>query len=219
MGKLFVIEGLDGCGKTTQLEQLRLYFESHNLDSRFISFPDYEQPSSALVQQYLKGDFGQVGDVSVYAASSFYAVDRYASFKKFWKEDYESGRLIIADRYTTSNAIYQTTGLSAEQREEYFRWLEHYEYDLLGLPKPDLVCFLDMPVEVSQKMLSERYAGDNSKKDVHEKNVSFLHKCRETALFAAEKMGWKIIPCSENGLPMPIETITDCLLKEIKTML
>lgn len=220
MGKLFVLDGLDGCGKSTQLERINIELKKCNAPYKQISFPDYDQPSSALVQQYLAGEYGEhIGDVSAYAASSFYAVDRYASYKKFWESDYKDGKLIVAARYTTSNAIYQTTQLPKEQWDHFLEWLEDYEYNKLGLPKPDMVCFLDMPQEVSQKLLLERYHGDESKKDVHERDVDFLNKCRETALYAANKFGWKVIPCSQDGNPISMEKITSELMKNIKEFL
>lgn len=220
MGKLFVLDGLDGCGKSTQLSCLHEWLEQSGIPYKQISFPDYAQPSSALVQQYLAGDFGEhIGDVSAYAASSFYAVDRYASFKQFWEKEYNEGKLIVAARYTTSNAIYQTTQLPKEQWDPFLEWLEDYEYNKLGLPKPNRVCFLDMPQEVSQKLLSKRYNGDESLKDVHERDVEFLNKCRKTALYAAEKMNWQIIPCSCDGEPLKKEEITSKLIEEIKKCL
>ena len=220
MAKLFVLDGLDGSGKSTQLEYIDKALKAKNASYRQISFPDYSQKSSALVQQYLAGDFGKnVGDVNAYAASSFYAVDRYASFKQFWEKDYKEKDLIVAARYTTSNAIYQTAQLPKDQWDTFLEWLEEYEYEKLGLPKPDMVCFLDMPQEVSQQLLSKRYHGDESKKDVHERNVEFLKKCRETALYAAEKFGWEIVPCSRDGKPLKREIITETLLKKIEKCL
>ena len=107
-GKLIVMEGLDGSGKATQTGLLCQYLESRGRRVRHIEFPDYREPSSALVKMYLNKEFGSnPGDVNAYAASSFYAVDRYASFLRFWRKDYLSGATIVADRYTTSNAVYQ----------------------------------------------------------------------------------------------------------------
>ena len=180
-----------------------------------MSFPDYTQPSSALVKMYLNSEFGKSpDDVNVYAVSSFYAVDRYASYKKFWKSRYEDGQLIIADRYTTSNAIYQLCRLPENLWDEYIMWLEDYEYNKLSLPKPDLVVYLDMPIEISQKLMKSRYNGDESKKDLHEKNVEFLKKCREAAMYASKKLNWKIISCCENEIPKPIYEI-NCAIESL----
>lgn len=216
MGRLVVLDGLDGSGKSTQLNCLQEYFTQNHINYRQISFPDYDQPSSALVSMYLRGEFGDAADaVNAYAASSFYAVDRYASYKKFWKDDYENGKLILAARYTTSNAIHQMGKLPRSEWDAYLQWLQEYEYGLLGLPRPDHVIFLDMPLEISQRLLSSRYAGDEAKKDIHERDLRYLQTCRESALYAAEKMGWCIISCGENGQALPIETISKRLISLI----
>lgn len=213
MGRLVVLDGLDGSGKSTQLERLQEYFTQNHIDYRQISFPDYEQPSSALVSMYLRGEFGDAADaVNAYAASSFYAVDRYASYKKFWEVDYKAGRLILAARYTTSNAIHQMGKLPREEWDAYLNWLQDYEYGLLGLPCPDRVIFLDMPLDISQRLLSNRYAGDEAKKDIHERDLHYLQTCRESALYAAEKMGWSLVSCGENGQPLPIDMISERLI-------
>ena len=217
MRKLIVIEGLDGSGKATQTKLLTDWFKKKRLDVRQISFPDYESPSSALVKLYLGGAFGKSpDDVNAYAASSFYAVDRYASYKQFWEKDYLSGKIIIADRYTTSNAIYQLSKVETENRDGFLEWLEFYEYRQLQLPVPDLTVYLDMPIEISQGLLVRRYNGDAGKKDLHESNFSFLKQCRESALYSAEKYGWHIINCSENGKAMSIQAIHNAVLDEVK---
>lgn len=203
MGKLMVIDGLDGSGKSTQLELLNGYLSALGMTYRQISFPDYEQPSSALVRMYLGGELGgSAGAVNAYAASSFYAVDRYASFKMFWETDYHAGTPIVAARYTTSNAIHQMTKLPTDQWDSYLAWLEDYEYVKLGLPRPDKVVFLDMPLEVSQRLLSKRYQGDEAKKDIHERDRLYLEQCRTAALYAAQKCGWTIVACSDGQEPL-----------------
>lgn len=218
-GKLIVIEGLDGSGKATQTKLLCEHLIKSGKNICKLSFPDYNEPSSALVKMYLNSEFGSSPeDVNAYAASSFYAVDRYASYKKFWKQKYENGQIIIADRYTTSNAIYQLGRLDKNLWDGYINWLEDYEYNKLELPRPDLVIYLDMPVEISQKFMTKRYEGDETKKDIYEKNISFLNKCRNTSLYAAEKLGWKVVSCSENGVPKTIETISrviNSLIEEV----
>ncbi len=210
---LIVLDGLDGSGKSTQLERLDAYFRANGTHYRQISFPDYDQPSSALVRQYLGGEFGGSPDaVNAYAASSFYAVDRYASYKKFWQEDYEAGTLILAARYTTSNAIHQMGKLPRAEWDAYLEWLEYYEYTLLGLPRPDRVLFLDMPLEISQKLLMTRYEGDSEKRDIHERDLRYLATCRESALYAADRLGWTVITCGKDGEPLPMDTITAQLI-------
>ena len=208
MGRLLVLEGLDGSGKSTQTERLREALLAAGETVRQIKLPDYDAPSSTQVRQYLAGDFGNDPQaVNAYAASSFYAVDRVASFLLDWKKDYEAGSLILADRYTTSNPIYQMTKLPREEWDDYLTWADDYEFGKLGLPRPDRVIFLDMPVEVSQKMMSRRYEGDEAKKDVHERNVQFLNACREAALYTAERWNWSVVRCWEGEEPRTIDAI------------
>ena len=208
-GKLIVIEGLDGSGKSTQINRLcEVMKEKGITDFKQIKLPDYEDASSILVRKYLNGDFGKrPEDVNAYAASSFYAVDRFANYKSKWKDDYENGTVILADRYTTSNAYHQATKLDKGEWNEYFAWLEDFEYNKLSIPKPDAVIYLDMPIEISQKMMTSRYSGDESKKDIHEANTAYLSQCRVAAKAAAEAMGWYVVECSENGEPRSIDDI------------
>lgn len=208
-GKLFVIEGLDGCGKSTQLEMLKSKTDNN---TRFISFPNYDSASGQIIKDYLSGKFAEEnGKAGAYTASSFYAVDRYISYKTDWEKDYQAGKTIIAARYTSSNAIYQMTKLDRAQWDEYLSWLEDYEYEKFGIPRPDKVVFLDMPIEVSQKLLSSRYGGNEEKKDIHERNVDFLKACREAALYTAKQKGWFILPCSDGENPFTPERINEQL--------
>ncbi|MCD7730763.1 MAG: deoxynucleoside kinase [Oscillospiraceae bacterium] len=212
--KLIVIDGLDGSGKTTQFDIIRRELgEKYNVTP--ISFPDYDKPSSTLVKMYLNGEIADnAADVNAYAASSFYAADRYVSYKKYWEKGYRDG-VILASRYVSSNAIHQMSKLPRDEWEDYLNWLEDYEYNRLGLPRPDCVVFLDMPVEISQRLMTERYNGDESRKDIHESNVGYLKACRKSALYAAEKCGWSVVECSRGGKPLSIEEITENLRKII----
>ncbi len=220
MAKLIVLDGLDGSGKSTQLAAVDAWMTENGIDHKLISFPDYEQPSSVLVRQYLAGEFGTSPDaVNAYAASSFYAVDRYASYKHFWEQAYNDGTVILAARYTTSNAIHQMSKLPATQWDDYLAWLADYEYRLLGLPSPDLVLFLDMPPEVSQALMTSRYDGDESKKDIHERDRSYLLTCRKAALYAAEHDHWSVVSCAENGAPRTIESITNSIVQLVEAVL
>lgn len=214
------LEGLDGCGKTTQTELLCERFASDGINYRRIKLPDYDSDSSILVRKYLAGDFGKnAGDVNAFAASVLYAADRFASYTEKWKEDYLGGKLIFADRYTPANALYQMTKLPRGEWDSFMEWLFDFEYNKIGIPAPDKVIFLDMPVEVSQKLMTARYNGDESKKDVHEANVDFLIKCREAALYAANKYGWSVVRCAENGEPLPIEEINEEIYSIVKKTL
>lgn len=213
---LIVIEGLDGSGKSTQVELLKKRLESENIPLKQIKLPDYDDKSSTLVKMYLGGEFGpNPDDVNIYAASSFYAVDRYASYKRHWMKDYLSDTVILSDRYTTSNAVHQTVKLPRDEWDSYLSWLTDYEYNKMGIPVPSAVIYLDMPVEISQRLMSKRYGGDEVKKDVHEANVGYLKKCREAALYAAEKFGWSVIKCSDGEEPLPIEEIAESIYYEV----
>lgn len=214
MSKLIIIEGLDGSGKSTQTSLLVDYLNESGVDYKKIKLPDYDSPSSTLVNMYLAGDFGKCADdVNAYAAGAFYAVDRFASYKLNWKNDYEKGTVIVADRYATSNSIYQMEKIDKSQWDDYLSWSEDFEYNKIGIPKPDLVIFLDMPIEISQKLMTSRYKGDETKKDVHEANVEFLNNCRKSALYAAKKQGWKVVECSDGTEPYSIEDIHNKIIK------
>jgi dTMP kinase len=214
MSKLIVIEGLDGSGKSTQLELLISALEKDGKRVRKIKLPDYESPSSTLVKMYLGGEFGKdPNTVNAYAAGAFYAVDRYASFTLDWKSDYESDKIIVADRYATSNSIYQTEKIAEADWDSYLDWSADFEYNKLGIPKPDAVIYLDMPVDISQKLMTGRYGGNESKKDVHEADVAFLEKCRKSALYAASRQGWHIVECSNGKEPYSIEKIHNEIMK------
>ena len=219
MGKLIVIEGLDGSGKSTQLELLNENLIKKGIDTRSVSFPNYDSPSSTLVKMYLGGDFGKnPNDVNAFAASVFYTVDRYASFKTDWGEYYNNGGTIISGRYTTSNAVHQASKLPVTQWEAFLSWLYDFEYNKIGIPKPDKVIFLDMPIEVSQKLLSKRYNGDENKKDIHESDTEYLNKCRKAALFTAEYSNWEIIPCAKDGEARSIEDIANDVLNSVLSL-
>ncbi len=216
MGKLIVIEGLDGSGKSTQLELLEKNLKAKCIDCKAVSFPNYGSPACAPVEMYLKGDFGKKpDDVNAFAASVFYTVDRYSSFKSDWGKYYIQGGTIVSGRYTTSNAVHQCSKLPESEWVEFLDWLYDFEYNKIAIPKPDKVIFLDMPIEVSQKLLTKRYKGDENKKDIHESDIEYLAKCRKAAVFTAEYSNWEIIPCSENGEPRTIEEISEDVLNSV----
>lgn len=216
MGRLIVIEGLDGSGKGTQAALLLKRLRESGKDVFEIDLPNYADNSSALVKMYLAGEMGNhPGDVNAFAASTFFAVDRYASFKKFWSKEYESGKIIVANRYTTSNACHQMTKLEKKDWDSFLSWLFDFEYVKLGIPEPDCVVFLDMPVETSQKLLEKRYNNDESKKDVHERDIDYLNHCRDAAIYACEKLGWKRIVCAEGGEPKSVEKISDIVFQTV----
>lgn len=196
MGKLLVLEGLDGSGKATQAKLLAQALAQRGLPVRQVSFPNYESPSSALVKMYLNGAFGEKPDaVNPYAASTFYAVDRYASYQTLWKSFYEDGGLVLADRYTTSNAIHQCAKLPRAQWEHYLAWLFQFEYEQIAIPKPDMVIYLNVEPSVSQRLLARRYGGDDTRKDIHEKDAGYLCRSHEAADYCAQTLGWHTVVC------------------------
>lgn len=219
-GKLIVFEGTDGSGKATQSELLcrRLKEEGHPF--RKITFPRYGKPSAAMVEEYLHGNLGKhPGDVNAYAASLFYAMDRYASWKQDWGTFYEDGGLIVADRYTTSNAVHQASKLPEEERKAYLDWLFDLEYRLLGLPAPDMVVYLDMPTELTEKMMRKREAVSGTQADIHEQDKAYLRRCRENANEVARLCGWTVIRCGRDGAPRTIEDIQDEVWEQVRTLL
>lgn len=216
MGKLYIIEGIDGSGKTTQAALLKKRMTDAGIQVMQIKFPMYEQPFSAPVRMYLAGEFGsQPTDVNAYAASTFYAVDRYSSYKKIWGEAYLSGTVILSDRYVTSNMIHQGSKLDAPQALTFFDWAEDFEYNKMGLPRPDGVFFLDVPPNISLHQVEHRYGGDEGKKDIHEKDCLYLKKCYDTAILACERGYMKRIECVSGGKLKDIQTINDSIYKMI----
>lgn len=207
-GKLIVIEGLDGSGKATQAQKLFEKLKEQEKQVIKVSFPDYNSNSSALVKMYLNGEFGSdPNQVNPYAASSFYAIDRFASYTKNWKKFYLNGGTVIADRYTTSNAIHQCAKLPEEHWNDFINWLFHYEYELLGIPEPYRTLYLRVDPEISQKLITKRYQGDENKKDIHESDPVYLRRSRKAADYCAKKLGWTLIECVKNGSIRSIDDI------------
>ena len=207
-GRLIVIEGTDGSGKSTQFARLCRRAEHEGIAFQRLVFPQYQEESSALLRMYLNGEFGRKpGDVNAYAASSFYAVDRYASWKKVGQGYYEAGGLVLADRYTTSNAVHQSSKVPPEERPAFFQWLFDFEYGRLGLPEPDLVLYLDMPTGQSLSLLRSREAATHTTADIHEQDSAYLAACRATAAHAADVLGWQRIPCTREGRLRTVEEI------------
>ena len=216
MGKLIVIEGTDGSGKSTQFKLLTQRMEAMGKPFQKLVFPQYAEPSSALIRMYLGGEFGtKPTDVNPYAASSFYAVDRYASYKKVWGEFYENGGLVISDRYTTSNAVHQASKAEGQAQKDFLKWLYEFEYDQLGLPCPDLVLYLDVPTDFTEKMMRRREADTNTSADIHEKDMEYLATCRRTGREAAKFYGWTVIECVRDGQMRSIEDIHEEIYRHV----
>ena len=213
-GKLIIIEsGSDGSGKATQSEYLYNRLIKDNIKVRKVEFPNYKSEASALVKMYLRGDFGKdPSDVSPYIASTFFTVDRYASYKKDWEEFYKNGGIIISDRYTTSNMVHQASKFSTKkEKDDFLDWLWDFEFNLYGLPVPDKVFFLDMPVEFTQKLTFNRknkITGEKEK-DIHESNRKYLDTTYDNGVYIAKKYGWERVECIENDKVKTIREISD----------
>ena len=212
MGKLIVFEGTDGSGKSTQFELLAKRLEAEQIGFQRLRFPQYEEPSSALIRMYLGGAFGDDPEaVNAYAASTFYAVDRYAY--------YQGGGFVVSDRYTTSNAVHQGSKVPEGERAEFFRWLYDLEYDRMGLPRPDLVVLLDMPVELSEQLMRKREQSTGTHADIHERDEDYLKKCRDVALHAAKYYGWRTVTCAKDGAIRGVEDIHEEVYAIVKSCL
>ena len=220
MGKLIVLEGTDGSGKSTQFRLLTQRLQKEGVSFQKLVFPQYSEESSALIRMYLAGEFGsKPSDVSAYAASAFFAVDRYASYKKVWGQWYEDGGLILSDRYTTSNAVHQASKETGEAQSKFLGWLYDFEYDKLGLPRPDLVIYLDVPTDFTEKMMRGREAATNTSADIHEQDMEYLATCRRTGKAAAEYYNWTVIHCVEDGAMRSIEDIHEEIYRHVAAYL
>ena len=220
MGKLIVIEGTDGSGKSTQFRLLTERVAAEGRPFEKLVFPQYKEESSALIRMYLGGEFGsKPSDVNAYAATAFFAVDRYASYKKVWGQWYENGGLILSDRYTTSNAVHQASKEPEETRAAYLKWLYEFEYEKLGLPCPDLTIYLDVPTDFTEKMMRSREAATNTTADIHEQDLEYLATCRRTGKAAAEFYGWTVINCVRDGQMRSIEDIHEEIYGHVKACL
>ena len=220
MGKLIVFEGTDGSGKATQSQLLLERLRREGVDCRKLDFPRYGEPSCAAVELYLRGALGdRPGDVNAYAASTFYAVDRYCSYKQDWGGYYERGGVLIADRYTTSNAVHQASKLPKTERKAFLDWLFGFEYGLLGLPEPTAVFYLDVPTELSERMMRSRETANHTSADIHEKDGQYLRACREAGGQLVADYGWQYVDCSRDGAMRSIEDIHEELYLRARELL
>ena len=220
MGKLFVIDGTDGSGKQTQSSLLKERLQKDGIDFKSVSFPNYDSPTSTLVKMYLEGDFGEnQKDVSPYIASTFYAADRYATYKKDFEEYYNNGGIIIADRYTTSNMIHQAGIIKDKQeREKFLKWLWDFEFNLYGLPIPTEVIFLNMPPDYTEKLIQDREnkITHEKEKDIIEKNKQNTIDAYNNALELVKKYNWYEIKCVKDDKIRTIEDINDEIYELVK---
>lgn len=220
MGKIFVIDGTDGSGKQTQFQRLEERLSDENVKYRVVSFPNYESSSSSLVKMYLSGEFGEnAKDVSPYIASTFYAADRYATYKRYFEEYYNEGGIILADRYTTANMVHQAGKIKdKKEREKFLNWLWDFEFNLYGLPVPTKTFFLNMPPDYAMKLIEDR---ENKfthelQKDIHERDKGHIVDSYNAACDLVDTYDWYEVKCVENGKVRTVQEIHEEIYKEIK---
>ena len=219
-GKLIVFEGTDGSGKTTQTKLLCQRLEREGIAYQEIDFPRYGNPFAEPAKRYLEGDLGKTaGEVNAYAASMLFAVDRYASYRQDWGPFYQEGGLIVANRYTTSNAVHQASKLPPQERSAFLAWLFDLEYTRLGLPRPDLVVYLDMPTEITERMMRSREAQTGTHADIHERDEAYLRRCRANAAEVVQECGWRVINCAAGGEPRTPQEIHEEVYGIVKALL
>ena len=219
-GKLIVFEGTDGSGKATQAKLLAQRLRDEGVPFQEIDFPRYGKPSAVMVEEYLRGAYGKKpGDVSAYAATLFYAMDRYASYKEDWGNFYEAGGLVLANRYTTSNAVHQASKLPPTEREAYLSWLFDLEYKRLGLPEPTLVLYLDLPTELTEQMMRQRQEETGVSADIHERDETYLRNCRQNARQVARDCGWTVLNCARDGQIRTVEDIHGEVYRKVRKVL
>lgn len=218
--RLIAIDGLDASGKMTQTELLKDLLEEKGIPYRYLSFPTYDADYSAHVNMYLKGRFGDDPEsVNAFAASSFFGADRFCSYMLDWKQDYENGAIILANRYTSANAVHQLSKMPKEEYGEFLEWLTDYEYNKLGIPAPDAVIYLCLPPEISQKMIEHRCDETGAEKDIHESSKTHLENSYRAALYSAEKLGWIKIDCDRDGEMRTREEIHKEIIEKLKDII
>ena len=218
MGKFITIDGLDGSGKGTQSEKLVEYLKSTGKRVRVLSFPMYENESSAFVKMYLEGKLGdKPSDTNAYTASMFFACDRYISYKTDWKKDIDDpDTIVVANRYTTANAVHQLSKLPENDWEDFLSWLWDFEIGKLGLPAPDKVVYLELPPRLSLSLVRSRSESTGQKMDIHEKDTEYMAKCYEAALYSCNKLGWEQIKCYDGDTIRTREDIFDEILARLE---
>lgn len=209
MGKLIVIEGAsDGVGKTTQFMHLEKYLINEGYDVVKHHFPSYGTPQGSFVEEYLKGNFGPIKEISPYFINSLYAIDRAVTWQKELKHAYEEDKIILLDRYTTSSLIYQCAPIeNIEERKKFIDYVIDFEYDKLGIHRPDMVIFLTASLEAINKMRSLRKNNEGISNDIHERDSVFMNQVYYNANFIAQYLNWDIVNCEVNGSMRSIDDI------------
>ncbi|MCI8291172.1 MAG: deoxynucleoside kinase [Clostridia bacterium] len=220
MGKLFVIDGTDGSGKQTQFAKLKERLDMEKITYMEVSFPNYDSPSSSLVKMYLSGEFGEnASEISPYVASTFYAADRYATYKTKFEKFYNEGGIILADRYTTANMVHQAGKIKdKEERKKFLSWLFDLEFNIYGIPKPDKVFFLNMPPKKSLELIKDRENkfSHDMKKDIHERDEHHIIDSYNAACDVAKDYSWCEIHCMDGDNIRSIEDIHEEIFSEVR---
>jgi dTMP kinase len=223
MGILIAIDGVDASGKQTQTELLVKRLEKEGTRVKMVSFPAYDNPSSTLVKMYLNGDFGEKpSDVNAYATSTFFAADRFATYRTEWGKDYNDGTIILADRYVSSNLIHQASKVDDDaEKDKFLTWLDDLEHNIYGLPRPNITIFLDMPPEYGAQLMKDRANKSNGtdKKDIHESDFSYLEKSYDNAVYVAKKFGWHRISCVKNNQIRTVNDIHEDIYSAVKDLI
>lgn len=217
MGKFIAIDGLDGSGKGTQSELLVERLKKEGKRVRVLSFPVYENDSSLFVRMYLEGKLGsKPSDTNAYAASMFFATDRYVSYRTDWKKDIDDpDTIVVANRYTTANAVHQLSKLPKSEWESFLAWLWDFEFGKLGLPEPDLVLYLELPPKLSLSLVKSRSNSTGQKMDIHELDTAYMDKCYEAALYSCKRLGWCQIQCYHGDEIRTREDIADEIYEKV----
>lgn len=219
MGKLFVIDGTDGSGKQTQFKKLQERLDKEGIEYKTVSFPNYDNPSSSLVKMYLSGEFGEdAKEISPYIASTFYAADRYATYKRYLEDYYNNGGIILADRYTTANMVHQAGKIkNKDEREKFLDWLWDFEFNLYGLPVPTKSFFLNMPPDYALKLMEHRKNKftHEEKKDIHERDKNHIIDSYNAACSLVDKYDWYEVKCVKDNQIRTVDDIHEEIFKEI----
>ena len=221
MGKFIVIDGLDGSGKGTQTDILVNHLKKEGKKVRTLSFPMYDNDSSFFVKMYLEGKLGKnPSDTNSYASSMFFACDRYISFRTDWINDYnDKETIIVANRYSSANAVHQLSKLPKEEWDGFLSWLWDFEFTKLGLPKPDLTIYLELTPDLSLSLVDSRSKKTGQKKDIHELDTSYMNNCYEAALYSSLKLGWNKIKCYKEGKIRTIDDISEEIYEIVSKLL
>lgn len=221
-GRLIVLDGTDGSGKKTQTDLLLARLDKEGIEKEYADFPRYGKRSAVMVEDYLNGEFGKANEVNPYAASLFYAIDRFAAGKDLLSS-IDEGKIVVANRYVSSNMGHQGGKIQDEaERIKYFDWVENMEYNQLGIPRPDATILLYVPAKIAQGLVGKKEAREYLKGktyDIHEEDLNHLENAEKTYLEAAEKFGFKIISCVENGELLSREKIHEKVWEVVEKLI